>query len=138
MKNKLNIAIFTYFSFPIGYSGTNRLISYSRGLVELGNSVTVYIGKPTEIKNKQSNFLQSGKYLGIKFAYPFKRLIKSNIKVCRGIEIIVGLFFSIINIYKNNLKEQISILIISNDKPAPKKNASHFKLNEILRIIKKH
>lgn len=40
-KNKNKIAVLTAIPFPYGMAGTNRIISYSKGLVELGNNVTV-------------------------------------------------------------------------------------------------
>jgi glycosyltransferase involved in cell wall biosynthesis len=44
MKNNsksANLVIVTAIPFPIGLAGTNRIMSYSRGLVELGDKVTV-------------------------------------------------------------------------------------------------
>ncbi len=117
MKGKLRIAIFSEFSFPYGLSGTNRIISYSRGLVELGNFIKVYIGKPTENPNEILNTKQRGEYLGIKYLYPFKRLIKSKKKVGRAIDTLLGFLFALRNIALDNKKENYEIFIISNDYP---------------------
>jgi len=38
---KISIGIITAIPFPYGLAGTNRIISYSKGLVELGNKVAV-------------------------------------------------------------------------------------------------
>lgn len=40
-KIKISLVIITAIPFPFGLAGTNRIISYSKGLVELGNKVTV-------------------------------------------------------------------------------------------------
>jgi hypothetical protein len=46
----MNIAILCDFPFPNGLAATNRIISYSKGLVNFGNTVTVYVYRPTEKK----------------------------------------------------------------------------------------
>lgn len=40
-EKKISLGIITAIPFPFGLAGTNRIISYARGLVELGNQVTV-------------------------------------------------------------------------------------------------
>jgi len=40
-EKKISLGIVTAVPFPFGLAGTNRIISYSKGLVELGNKVTV-------------------------------------------------------------------------------------------------
>jgi len=46
-ENKLiNLIVFTNEPVPVGMAATNRIFSYSRGLVELGHEVTVCSSKP--------------------------------------------------------------------------------------------
>ena len=40
-EKKISLGIITAVPFPFGLAGTNRIISYSKGLVELGNKVTI-------------------------------------------------------------------------------------------------
>ncbi|WP_298647463.1 glycosyltransferase [uncultured Proteiniphilum sp.] len=42
MNNHLDITIVNTMPFPSGAASVNRILSYSRGLVEIGNKVTVY------------------------------------------------------------------------------------------------
>lgn len=42
MKNHLDITIVNTMPFPSGAASVNRILSYSKGLVEIGNKVTVY------------------------------------------------------------------------------------------------
>jgi len=41
VKDKLNIAVVTTMQFPSGAASVNRIMSYSKGIVELGHKVTV-------------------------------------------------------------------------------------------------
>ncbi|GAB1405074.1 hypothetical protein MASR1M74_22530 [Lentimicrobium sp.] len=113
----MRIAIYSEFPFPIGSSGTNRLISYSRGLVELGNSLHVFIGKPTENLNQTFNNQNKGNFKGIKYTYPTKKIIKSKHKIIRVLEIFIGLIFTIKNICNEHKANAFDALLISNDYP---------------------
>lgn len=42
MRSKTNIVIVNTLPFPSGAASVNRILSYSKGLVEIGNNVTVY------------------------------------------------------------------------------------------------
>jgi glycosyltransferase involved in cell wall biosynthesis len=117
MNNKLRISIYNEFPFPIGFSGTNRIISYSRGLVELGNTVHVFIGKPTEKINQIFNKQSRGNYKGIDYTYPTNKIIKSKYKMIRGLEMILGFILTLKKIYIEHKSNPFDVLIISNDFP---------------------
>ena len=66
----MNLVILTTVSFPVGMAPTNRIISYSKGIVNLGHNVKVICLIPTEkedgeIRNKKI----LGEYEGIKYEY---------------------------------------------------------------------
>jgi len=66
----MNIIILTNESFPIGMAATNRIISYSKGMVELGHFVKVICLRPTEIESKGiQNQYAIGSYKGIEYEY---------------------------------------------------------------------
>lgn len=73
--NQLNILVLVEKPFPLGLAGTNRLISFCKGLVELGDNVDVIITKPTEKKNNIKNSRVKGKYYGINYNYAHKSTI---------------------------------------------------------------
>ncbi len=110
----MNIAILCQYPFPIGYSGTNRIISYSRGLVELGNSVTVYVLHPTESRRKVFNEDYKGEYLGIKYQYPFRQTIKKERSVFKSREIL-GVFKTLIDLRSRHKRNKYDWVFISND-----------------------
>lgn len=66
----MNIVVLTSLSFPIGFASTNRLLSYSKPIVESGNKMKVICLIPTEI---ESEIIQNkefkGEYEGISFEY---------------------------------------------------------------------
>lgn len=115
-KNKGNIAIITGFPFPYGYSGTNRIISYSRGFVEEGVDVCVFLYKRiSKVFNK--NIENSGVYQGIKFLYPSKNIFKSDNKIIFLFQLVLDVFFSAINICKYNKCKTIDVALIATDDP---------------------
>lgn len=69
-NRRLNIIILANGNFPIGMASTNRLVSYCKGIVELGHTVKVIVLSPHEregdvIINKDV----AGVYHGINFIY---------------------------------------------------------------------
>ena len=113
----MKFGILCGFPFPIGFSGTNRVISLSRGLVENGADVTVFIFKATEIKNNVINNSSSGKYMGVNFKYPQKRTIKPRYRILKLLDFYLGLFRTLININKSNKHLPFDSIIISYDDP---------------------
>lgn len=102
------------FSFPIGYSGSNRLLSLARGLKELGNNTNVIILFPTE---KKSNIINErrGVYYGIDYMCPYFRNYKLKNKILNKFDIFIAIIYSYINIILTIKKHQI--IINTSDEP---------------------
>jgi len=81
--DKLNIIVLANGNFPIGMASTNRLVSYCKGLVELGHQVKVIVLCPHEKEDEIIiNKHPKGVYDGIEYEYAAKTTIwpKSNFK----------------------------------------------------------
>lgn len=111
----MNIVIVCRFPFPTGYSGTNRIISYSRGLIELGNKVKVLIINRTENKNNIKNKKLKGIYNGIEFEYISKNTVKPNSKFGKALYLLQDLVKSYMRLIKLSKELPIDILLISSD-----------------------
>jgi len=111
----VNIVIVCRFPFPTGYSGTNRIISYSRGLIELGNKVKVLIINRTENKNNIKNKKPKGIYNGIEFEYISKNTVKPNSKFVKALYLLQDLIKSYMWLIKFSKELPIDILLISSD-----------------------
>jgi glycosyltransferase involved in cell wall biosynthesis len=120
----MNIAILSIFSFPIGLAATNRILAYSKGVVDSGAHVDIFIPFPTERKSSNSKYGDSGNYQGVNYLYTSGRY-RSRYKFIRGISIIFrirklkGLISSCWEIYKANKKKNYDCLIISTDSIIP-------------------
>jgi len=113
----MNIAILCDFPFPNGLAATNRIISYSKGLVNFGNTVTVYVYRPTEKKTLIRNPNGVGDFEGVLFKYPYNNTIRFSSKLLHLFENIFGIVNTFYVIKKNQKKQPIDVLIISNDNP---------------------
>lgn len=111
----MNIVIICRFPFPIGYSGTNRIISYSRGLIELGCQVSVLVLCKTEKNKNAINKNTKGIYQGIYFEYIPKSTIKSESKIGKAIDLIRDSLCSFIHIFKLSKDSSIDVFLISSD-----------------------
>lgn len=115
ISKKEGILIYCGFPFPIGLSGTNRLISYSRGLVELGYKVKIQCVFPTEKASNIFNYKHKGEYLGIIFEYSLKNTIWPTKKILRYFK---GFFSIVVFLFKLTFKNplnEFSIIISSYD-----------------------
>jgi glycosyltransferase involved in cell wall biosynthesis len=117
IKNNLHINLICQFPFPHGYSGTNRILSYSSGLVILGHKVLVNPLSPTEDKTQGLNTEYRGNYNGIFFEYPFKRIIRSEYRFIRAPQVAIGYLITFYKILRNHINYSTDILLISNDNP---------------------
>lgn len=102
-EKKISLGIVTAVPFPFGLAGTNRIISYSKGLVELGDKVTVLT----------SHFHEQGfdgKYDGIIFK-GFRKKYPSGIlnKISLPFAVLRQTFYLF-----RNAKSYNAILIVSN------------------------
>lgn len=66
----MNIIVIANGSFPIGMASTNRLVSYCKGIVDLGHYVKVIVLCPHEREgDKIKNTQVKGRYAGIDYVY---------------------------------------------------------------------
>jgi len=110
----MNIQILSAFAFPVGLSGTNRIISYAKGLVELNNRLKVICIFPTENNKNPNNMINQGIFSGIEFKYLTKSTIWPNnyfLKIIKTIQSLSLLLFYIIRLRK----EQVDLIIASYD-----------------------
>ncbi|MEI6555024.1 MAG: glycosyltransferase family 4 protein [Paludibacter sp.] len=119
-KPNLRIAIISIFSFPIGLAATNRIIAYSKGLIENGCSVDIYIPEPSDRPDLINLYGNSGEYQGINYYYTTGRF-RNKYKIIRALSILT--FYRKISgfcstrklITKENKVSQYHSVIISND-----------------------
>lgn len=102
MNESLNIAIVTTMQFPSGAASVNRIISYSKGLVELGVSITVY---STNVGDLNNNIIDGIKYKSLQ-SQPKNKLLTILNPIVALIRLLVSLFS-----YKGKLK---AIILVSN------------------------
>ncbi|MCK9482167.1 MAG: glycosyltransferase family 4 protein [Bacteroidia bacterium] len=101
MNKHLEIAIVNTMPFPSGAASVNRILSYSRGLVELGNNVIVYstyFGKDLEIHS-----INNIKYRALRR--------KTNSYIRNKLSLFESLFRIIALLLSSNNKTQVIILV---------------------------
>jgi len=103
MRKPLNITIVNTMPFPSGAASVNRIISYSKGLVELGNNVTV-LSTSFGIDNLEHN-IDGIKYKSLRTSY--------NSKIKNYFSLLVALFrlIRIISSTKNRIDV---VILVSN------------------------
>jgi glycosyltransferase involved in cell wall biosynthesis len=117
---QVNIAIISIYSFPFGLAPTNRILAYSKGMIENGATVTIYLPFPTDRLDESSLLNNCGKFDGINYIYTSGRY-KSNNKISRALAILtgyrklIGYLTSFKKIYKDSIKQSFNCLIISSD-----------------------
>lgn len=113
-NNKKRIAVVCTFGFPEGLAASTRIISYLKGLTELGVETDVFIYRPTELYDSPDVYPIEGEIYGVKYHYPNTRKY-SKYRICRGL----GRFYywgvTCWKIYKANKERKIDYLLISND-----------------------
>lgn len=119
--NKDNIAVLSVYPFPIGLATTNRILAYSKGLVENGISVNIFIPFPTDSLSERKSLNEDrGYYQGIEYFYTSGRF-RSKYKLFRIISLLTryrrikGYFSSIIAIVNSNKISHYRCLIVSTD-----------------------
>ena len=116
---KDNIAIISIYSFPNGLAPTSRIKAYSKGMIEAGANVKVYMPFPTD-SNTITQLPKCGNEFGILYEYTSGRY-KSKIKLFRGLatytkyRCLVGIISSFYTILRDSKQEKIDTLIISSD-----------------------
>lgn len=113
-NNKRRIAVVCTFPFPEGLAASTRIISYLKGINELGVDTDVYIYRPTELYGTPNIYPIEGEVSGVKYHYPNTRKY-SKYKLVRAL----GRFYywgvTCWKIYKANKAQKIDYLLISND-----------------------
>lgn len=100
---KLDIAIINTMPFPSGAASVNRILSYSKGLVELGNRVTVYsTSLANDIKYHEINGIR---YRGLR---SFSRL-----KVINSFSLLIALY-RLFKIFLISESKHKLIILVSN------------------------
>jgi len=113
----VKIAIISIYSFPKGLAPTNRILAYSKGLIENGAIVDIFIPFPTDTAISNYEYKNAGTCQGISYYYTSGRF-KSRNKIFRAFSVIsgyrkiIGYITSIMKIYQNR---KYNYLIISND-----------------------
>ena len=96
---------------------TNRIISYSKGIVELGHFVKVIILRPTEKENEIYNKTVAGLYKGIDYEYVSRTTIWPTNKLLKLYVVLKGYLYAIKYLYNFKKYNRIdSIISVSNYK----------------------
>ena len=100
------IYVVTNFPFPYGFAGTNRIISYAKGLIFNGYNSKIICIRKTESHNNVQNENVDGDFEGIDYKYLSKSTIKSKYLIKRRADnylMALRLFFySLIHIKKQS------------------------------------
>ena len=137
MSRKLKIAIISIYPFPIGMAASNRILAYSKGFVENGGEVDVFITLPLHRINSEPKQEDFGNYCGINYQYTSGRY-SHRLKIIRALSILSGYRFikAILGtskiIHKKNIVNKYDCMIISSDKII--QLFSYSKLAKLLKI----
>lgn len=113
-KNLSRVSVVCTFAFPEGLAASTRIISYLKGLHQLGVQTDVFVYRPTEVYNKKSKYPPKGEFEGIQYIYPKTRTY-SKYRLLRFLKRYYYYLVTCINIWKENKKQKINFLLISND-----------------------
>jgi glycosyltransferase involved in cell wall biosynthesis len=119
-SNQSNIVIISIYPFPIGMAATNRIIAYSKGLIEAGANVEIVLPFPTDTFSINKIKIKNGNHCKIKFTYT-SGVSKSKYRFNRALSLIFqlrkikGYITSFFYLLKNNRKKKYSHLIVSTD-----------------------
>lgn len=112
----MKLIILTTEPFPVGMAATNRILSYSKGIVELGHTVEVIALRPTEKESREiRNPNVKSQYNGIKYEYSAGTTIwpDSGKKKFRKVYYIMkGLVNSVKIIKKADTSEKVDALLL--------------------------
>jgi glycosyltransferase involved in cell wall biosynthesis len=123
-EESFNIAIISIYSFPFGGAPTNRILAYSKGLLEANIDVDIIIPVPTDNLPVTRILPDEGQCNKINYYYSSGRY-RSKYKILRGLSIITrfrkiyGYFSSSLKIWSLSKSKKYSCLIISADEIVP-------------------
>lgn len=118
---KYKIALISYFPFPKGLAATNRIISYSKGLVHNGCQVDVFIPEPSGKQRSQFSDPDSGCFDGINYYYTNGRY-NHKVRLFRLLSHltlygkIAGFAFTLSAIYKRSREYNYNCILLSTDR----------------------
>lgn len=101
------------YPFPDGLAATNRIIAYSKGLLENNANVDIFLMNPSDFK-ENNKYPSIGSFEGINYIYPIGRIRFRN-KLLHGLEIVSGVILTLFSIAKKNRTYHYDALIISSD-----------------------
>lgn len=116
----MRILLVSIYSFPNGYATTNRIVAYSKGLVNCGNEVQILMTYPTDQHTGGPKTPDSGIFQGIKYKYTNGRY-RSPIKLMRGIAILtkyrvwMGNLRAVLEIIRIQKIQQYDFMLLSTD-----------------------
>jgi glycosyltransferase involved in cell wall biosynthesis len=113
MRETKRIGIICGYPFPEGMAATNRILAYSKGLIENGIKVDVFIFNQTDLT--KSNYPVRGQIFGVNYHYP-KTRTWSRYKITRVfIDHIKAINITFYNILQENKNEKFDFIFISSD-----------------------
>ncbi len=119
VMDKINCCIISIYPFPNGMAATNRMLAYSKGLVENGANVDILITIPC-FRPSNENIDNSGTFQGVNYTYTVGKFT-SKFKIFRAISIISsyrkvsGIYCTIKEILKKHRINKYDVFIISTD-----------------------
>jgi glycosyltransferase involved in cell wall biosynthesis len=110
-NKNLNIKIITTAPFPIGMAGSNRIMTYAKGLIENNCNVCVVCMKTTENPMNVFNTSTSGIIDGIFYKYSTGKTIISSNVIRRRIDDFNGLLRTCIDLFKEKKTNKTDVII---------------------------
>lgn len=111
IDEKLKIKIITTAPFPIGMAGSNRIMTYAKGLVDNDCNVSVVCMKTTENPGNVFNTSPFGQIDGISYKYPGGKTIVSSNIIKRRIDDFYGLYRTCFDLLKEKQTDKTDAII---------------------------
>lgn len=105
------IVILTNQPFPVGFAGTNRILSYCKGFLYHGYQPEVICIRPTEPYTSVINNHPSGTYDGIRYSYPGKTTVRVKSFWGRRKNDLFAEYAAIRSLYQILKKSEVSFII---------------------------
>jgi glycosyltransferase involved in cell wall biosynthesis len=113
MRETKRIGIICGYPFPEGMAATNRILAYSKGLIENCVKVDVFIFNQTDLT--KSNYPVQGQVFGVNYHYP-KTRTWSKYKIVRVfVDHIKAIIITFYNILKEHKNGKYDFIFISSD-----------------------
>lgn len=118
--SKFDVAIISIYPFPLGGAATNRILSYSKGLINADIEVDIYIPISTDYRISTELHEDTGCFQGINYFYTSGRY-RSRIKLLRGLSRysklrkLRGYLTIYYELIRKSRRKKYKIIIISTD-----------------------